>query len=155
VDNDAMRHEVGDLLARVQDQMRDLSEMQQKRSTLAATASVADGTVEVTVNAQNILTDVTIHEDYLNDYEFADLGGYITDAVQAAGAEMQRQSTAMVAPLLERRQSLSLVSGLAADIPELQQLLSGMNLPASLFPPGVAPAPEADGDLDTENTTRR
>jgi DNA-binding protein YbaB len=158
VDNDALRHEVDDVLAGLHDQIRALSEMQQKQSALAAKASVAGRMVEVTVNAQRMVTKVEIDESYLDEFELADLGSHITDAVQAAGAEIERQVAALLAPLTERRQAVSALSGLAG-ISDFQQLLSGLNLVSPLRAPDGSTTPsDRNGDTDNEShypTVRR
>jgi DNA-binding protein YbaB len=88
VSNDAARHELADVLALVQEQMSDLAAMQKKRAALTATAEVADGNVKVTVNAQGVLVNTVIDESFTDDYDFADLGDFITEAAQAAAREV-------------------------------------------------------------------
>ena len=87
VSNDAARHELADVLALAQEQMADLAAMQKKRVQLTATVAVAGGTVEVTVNVQGLVTNTVIDEDYLDDFDFADLGDHVTSAAQRNGTE--------------------------------------------------------------------
>jgi DNA-binding protein YbaB len=124
MDNDAARHDLLDVLSLVQDQMRDLSAMQQKRAKLAAKATAAEGTVEVTVDAQRTVSKVVVDETYLDDFEFADLGGYITRAAQAAAGEVERRAAALLMPLQERRKSISALSGLVVDAPDFQEAIA-------------------------------
>jgi DNA-binding protein YbaB len=122
------------VLSLVQEQMQDLSVMQQKRSALAATATAADGTVEVTVDAQRMVTSTAIDESYLDEFEFADLGGYITSAAQAAAQEVERRAAALLAPLTERRKEISSLSGILVDAPDFQDVITGLNPPAPAAP---------------------
>ncbi|OBI09684.1 hypothetical protein A5714_19380 [Mycobacterium sp. E2462] len=129
MDNDAMNHDLTHVLSLVQEQMRDLAVMQQRRAALTATATAADGTVEITVDAQRMVTNTVIDESYLDEYEFADLAGHITAAAQQAVQEIERQSAALLAPLNQRRQDISSLSGLVADLPDFGSLLSGLSAP--------------------------
>ena len=54
-------------------------------------ASVADGSVEVTVNAQQMVIKTVVEESYLDDHEFGELGDLITEAAQAASREVGRK----------------------------------------------------------------
>jgi DNA-binding protein YbaB len=126
VSNDAAEHEFAHVMALVQEQMQELTAMEQKRATLTATGTAADGTVEVTVDAQRLVTSTVIDESYLDDFEFADLGGYITTAAQAAGVEIEQRSAALLAPLTQRREEISSASGSVVDIPDFQEMVSGL-----------------------------
>ena len=76
MDNDAARHDFANVLALVREQMQDLSTMQQKRAALSAKAAAADGTVEVTVDARCMVTEIVIDET-MEEFELAELGGHI------------------------------------------------------------------------------
>jgi DNA-binding protein YbaB len=132
MDNDAARHNFTDVLALVQDQMRDLSDMQQKRSALSAKAKAADGTVEVSVDAQGMVTGVVIDDSYLDEFELADLGGHITGAAREAAQDVGGQAAALLEPLTRRRDSIRALSDVAVDVPELGDVLSHLNLPPSM-----------------------
>lgn len=122
--NDAARHELGEVLALVQEQMADLAELQKKRATLTAKAAVADGAVEVTVNAQGTVIETVIDESYLDDFDFADLGAHITEAAQSAAREITRRSAQLLAPLTERRTRLPSLSAVVDGAPDLSDLMS-------------------------------
>jgi DNA-binding protein YbaB len=126
VNNDAAEHEFAHVLALVQEQMQELSVMKQQQSAITATATAADGTVEVTVDAQRVVTHTVIDESYLDEFEFADLGGHVTTAAQAALEEVERRSAALLAPLTRRREEIASASGSVIDIPDFQELLSGL-----------------------------
>ncbi|WP_445161756.1 YbaB/EbfC family nucleoid-associated protein [Mycobacterium sp. Dal123C01] len=132
--NDAASHEFAHVLSLVQGQMRDLSVMQQRRAALTATASAADGTVKITVDAQQVVTKTVIDESYLDEFELADLAGYITTAAQEAAQEVERQAAALLAPLTARRQEISSLSGLVTDAPDFSELISALHSPAQSVP---------------------
>lgn len=143
--NDAISQDFNHVLSLVQEQMRDLNVMQQRRAALTATATAADGTVEITVDAQRMVTKTVIDEAYLDEFEFAELGGYITAAAQDAAREIERQAAALLAPITERRQELSSLSGLVEDAPDFGDLLSSLT---SMAPP---PTRSDDGDEGNYN----
>jgi DNA-binding protein YbaB len=141
VDNDSLRHDLAEVMALAQEQMRELSAAQQQRIALSGTGTAADGLVEVTVDAQRMVTSTVIGESYLQEFELADLGGHITTAAQAAAQEVERRGAALFAPLAQRRQEFSAMSGRLVDAPEFGELLSLIN------PVGhTAPAPPRDDD---------
>lgn len=124
--NDAAQDEFEHVLALVQEQMRELTAMEEKRATLTATGTAADGTVEVTVDSQRMVISTVIDESYLEDFELADLGGYVTAAAQGAGVEIDRVAAGLLAPLTQRREELTSVVGSAVDVPDFAEMLSGI-----------------------------
>lgn len=143
MNNDAASQDFEHVLSLVQQQMRDLSVMQQKRAALTATASAADGTVQVTVDAQQMVTKTVIDESYLQEFEFAELAGHITTAAQQAAQQIERESAALLAPLTQRRHEISSLSSLVVDAPDFGDLITGLNSPAAVAP---APSRADDGD---------
>ena len=137
--NDAARHDLADALALAQEQMRALASLQQKRAQLTARASVADDTVEITVNAQGAVVRTVIDEAYLDDHDFADLGQYVTDAAQAAIRDVGRQTAEMMAPITERRRQMPSLSDIAPGAPDLRDLI-----------PGFAPSPSTTDQTPPE-----
>lgn len=148
--NDAARHELAEVLALAQEQMADLAVMQKKRAALTAEAAVADGTVEVTVNAQGVVTRTVIDESYLDEFDFADLGGYITAAAQAAAQEVGRRSAEMLTPLNERRKKFPSLSGIVDGAPDLREMMTDltMKLPVDDLNTNPQPPGEDDGWAD-------
>ena len=122
--NESIRNEFGQVLALVQEQMRDLSNIQQQRSTMVARATAADGTVEVTVNAQRTVVETVVDESYLEDHEFTELGGHVTSAAQAAVRQLDKRSAAMLAPMNERRKAVSEISGNVIGLPGFREALA-------------------------------
>lgn len=149
--NDAASQDFSHVLSLVQEQMRDLSVMQQRRAALTATATAADGTVEITVDAQRMVTKTVIDESYLDEFELADLGGYITTAAQDAAREIERKSAGLLTPLTQRRQEISSFSGLVPDSPDFAELLSSLT---EMAPPPSVPTTAATKGWTTNRLTR-
>jgi DNA-binding protein YbaB len=149
--NDTARHDFAEVLALVQDQMRDLAQLQEKRRLLTATAYAADNTVEVTVDAQRMVTKVVIDESYLEDFEFADLGEIIAGAAREAAEDVERQGAALLAPMTERRGEISALSGAIIDVPEFPEALA--NLTSMALP--VGPSDVRPDDESTFPIVRR
>jgi DNA-binding protein YbaB len=148
VDNSAAHHDFADMLALVQDQMRDLSAMQQKRSALTAKATAADQTVEVTVDAHCVVTEIVIDESYLSDYELADLGGHIAGAAQAAAREIGQRAASLMATLTQRRQTISARAGMLVDAPDFADVLATLNIAGA---GGNEPRPEDQSEDDSQD----
>jgi DNA-binding protein YbaB len=155
VSNDDASQDFTHVLALVQEQMQGLSVMQERRAALTATVTAADGTVEITVDAQRTVTKTVVDETYLDEFELSDLGGYITTAAQQAAQEIDRQSAALLAPLTQRRQEISSLSGLVADAPDFGDLITGLG---SLAPPPASRPDDGGDDLEEHSpfpTVRR
>jgi DNA-binding protein YbaB len=112
-----------DVLARAQEQMADLAAVQRKQAELTASSSAADGLVEVTVNAHGHLTKTVIDETYLDEFEFEELSGHITEAAQAAIRSAAAQIAEMMAPIRERRKSLPGLSEIIDGAPDLRDFM--------------------------------
>jgi DNA-binding protein YbaB len=140
--NDALRHEMTEVLALVQEQMADIAAMQKKQAEVTATATVADGMVEVTVNAQGHLVKTVIDESYLDEHEFEELPDHITEAAQQAAGDAVRQVTEMIVPLSERRKQLPSLSDIVDGAPDLRDLVP------SWLQPVAAPGPRHEHDDD-------
>jgi DNA-binding protein YbaB len=151
------RQELDHVLALVQEQMRDLAVMEEQRAEITATASTADGSVEVTVDAQRVVTSVVIDESYLEGFELAELGGFVVDAVRDAAQEVQRRSAALLTPLSERRESLAAFSDSSIVAPDLQELFAGMrsSLPGDVSRDGSAGADVGWDDGPSHTTVRQ
>jgi DNA-binding protein YbaB len=155
VSNDAANDDFTNVLSLVQEQMQGLAVMQERRAALTATATAADGTVEITVDAQRTVTKAVIDETYLDEFELTDLGGYITTAAQQAAQEIDRQSADLLAPLTQRRQEISALSSLVGDAPDFGDLMSGLG---SLAAPPSSRTDDGDDGLEEHSrfpTVRR
>jgi DNA-binding protein YbaB len=151
MNNDPLRHDIAEVMALAQDQMRELSVVQQQRMALSGTGTAADGLVEVTVDGQRMVTSTVIQDSYLQEFEFADLSGHITAAARAAAQEVERRGAALFAPVAQRRQAISVMSGRLVDAPNFNELMSRIN-PAAAAAPN--PRHEDDGDQDWTEDAR-
>jgi DNA-binding protein YbaB len=129
LNNEAKRDQLTDVLALVQEQMTDIAALRKKQAALTVSASVADGMVEVTVNAHGQLVKTIIDESYLDDYEFEELGDHITEAAQMAARDAGRRVVQMMAPISERRKAFPALSDIVEGAPDLRELT----------PPGADP----------------
>jgi DNA-binding protein YbaB len=129
--NDAARHDLDDVLARVHQQMAALSEVRNKQAAMTATAAVADGTVEVTVDARGTVIKTLVDETYLDDYEFAELGDHVTAAAQAAARDLQQRMAALMVPLNEQRAALPSLSDILPGAPDLRSLFNDLDKPTT------------------------
>lgn len=136
------------MLTLVEQQIADLAGLHQKRATLTATAAVADGAVQVTVDAQRMVIDTAIDESYFDNFDFVALGAHITAAAQSAAAEIAQRSAELLAPLAERRRRFPSLSGVVDDVPDLSDVLPNLHLLTSADPQQpMAPKSEwASGD---------
>jgi DNA-binding protein YbaB len=150
VSNDAARHELAEVLALAQEQMADLAAVHKKRATLTANATVADGTVEVTVNAQGIVTRTVIDETYQDEFDFADLGDYITAAAQAAAREVGKRSAELLAPMTERRKQFPGLSDIVEGAPDFRDWMPDLT---ALRPEPASTVDTDEGDDDGSFTT--
>jgi len=126
MDNDAIRNEFSQVLGLVQEQMRDLSEIHQKRSVMTASATAADGMVEVTLNAARAVVKTVIDESYLDEYELGELGEHVTRAAQTAARQLDQRSEALLAPMNERRKAVADIAGNVIDLPGFREALSAV-----------------------------
>jgi DNA-binding protein YbaB len=122
VSNEALRHQLTDVLALVQEQIADIAAVQRKQAEVTASAAAADGLVEVTVNAHGHLIKTAIDETYLDEFEFEELSGHITEAAQTAVRMAATQVAEMMTPITERRQSLPPLSDIIEGAPDLRKL---------------------------------
>jgi DNA-binding protein YbaB len=120
--NDALRHQVTEVLALVQEQMADVAAMQKKQAQLRVTGTAADGMVEVTVNAGGQLMTTVIDESYLDQHEFEELADHITEAAQAAARDAMRQVAEMLVPISERRKAFPSLSDVVEGAPDIRAL---------------------------------
>lgn len=153
--NDAARHDVDELVARVEEQMRDLAVMQEKRSALTATAAVADGAVEVTIDAERRLSAVVIDESYLEEFEFTELGGHIVDASRTAFADLEARSAALLEPLTRRHEAINALPNPLTDVPDFQDLFKILQSTVLSPPTGETGHSSDDDEGSSYPTVRR
>jgi DNA-binding protein YbaB len=123
LNNEARRHQLTEVLALVEEQMADIAAVQRKQAEITASGEAADGLVEVTVNAHGHLTKTVIDEGYLDEFEFEDLAGHITEAAQTAVRTVASRMAELMVPITERRQSLPPLSTVVEGAPDLRDLM--------------------------------
>lgn len=153
--NDALRHEMTEVLALVQEQMADVAALQRKQAELTATGAAADGMVEVTVNAHGQLVKTVIDESYLSEYEFEELADHVTEAAHAAAGDAARQMTEMMAPLGERRKRLPSLSEFVDGAPDLRDLVPPWPQPVAAEPSRRDHHDDDGGEENAFPTVRR
>ena len=84
---------------------------------------VADGTVEVTVDAHGHVVKTVIDESYLEDHDFEKLGDYVTEAAQVAVQDAGQRMAALLAPINKRHSSFPSFSDIVDGVPELSDLM--------------------------------
>jgi hypothetical protein len=134
----------------LQRQMGLIAEAQRQRVKLTASASVRDGRVTATVNADGLLIE-TVFADDIDELSYAEIAAAVTEATQQAAAEVAQKSAELVAPLREER----------ARRPKLSEMIPGLADVEAMMPvappvPTVVPDPEdaevaADPVLEFEN----
>lgn len=124
VDSEGARHELTEALALLQEHMSELAAVERKRAALSATATVADGTVVVTVNAHGVVSTAVIDESYLDYHDLAELGDFVTAAAQDAAREVERQAAGLLAPLAERRARFPSLADIVEGAPDIKHLLA-------------------------------
>ncbi|MEV0672991.1 YbaB/EbfC family nucleoid-associated protein [Mycobacterium sp. NPDC050441] len=120
--NDALRHQMTEVLALVSEQMADIAAVQREQEQLTATADAAAGLVEVTVNARGHVIETVIDESYLDEYELEELGGHVTAAAQSAAQVVAQRAAALMVPISERRKMLPSLSDIVDGAPDLRDL---------------------------------
>jgi DNA-binding protein YbaB len=120
--NDALRHQMTEVLALVQEQMADIAAVQREQAQLTASSKAADGLVEVTVDARGRVIETVIDENYLDEYELEELGGHVTEAAQSAAQLVAQRSAALMMPIEERRRMMPALSDIADGAPDLRDL---------------------------------
>jgi DNA-binding protein YbaB len=145
--NDALRHEMTEVLALVQEQLAEIADVQKRQAELTATAAAADGLVEVTVNAAGHVINTEIDESYLEEHDFDELSDHITEAAQAAACHASQLAADMMGPINERRKRFPSLSDIVEGAPDLRELA-----PAWLQPPAAAPRDVHDRDGHEDST---
>lgn len=120
--NDALRHQMTEVLALVQEQMADIAAVQREQQQLTATADAADGLVQVTVDARGHVMETVIDESYLDEYDLEELGGHVTSAAQSAAQLVAQRAAALMVPIDERRRMMPSLSDIVDSAPDLRDL---------------------------------
>jgi DNA-binding protein YbaB len=146
VENHLRAEDLGDMMSLLHEQMRDLAALQEKRTSLVAKATAAEGAVEVTVDVQGVVSEIVIEDTYLDDNELAELGGHIVSAARKAAQDVGRQSAALLEPMTRRRQTMRSLTDVDGEMPDFSEVLSFFNPPTT---PPNEPATRVDDDEGT------
>jgi DNA-binding protein YbaB len=103
--------------------MADFVELQKKQAALEVSATAAEGSIEVTVNARGQVVKALIDKSYLDDHDFEELGDHLTEAAQAAARQAGGRVAEMLAPMGERQRSFPSFSDIVEGIPDLGDVL--------------------------------
>lgn len=120
--NDALRHQMTEVLALVSEQMADIAAVQREQAQLTASAEAADGLVVVTVDARGHVIETEIDKSYLEEYELDELGEHVTSAAQSAAQLVAQRAAALMVPIDERRRMLPSLSNFVDTAPDLRDL---------------------------------
>lgn len=146
MDNDALRHQMTDVMALVEEQLAEIATVREKQAKLTATGAAADDMVMVTVDAQGRLIETVIDESYLDDHEFEELAGHITEAAQSATQQSARLLAEMMAPISERRKAFPGLSEMVEGAPDLRDLMPQWLDPYSDAEPSQPEGDDAGGE---------
>ncbi|MDV3124010.1 YbaB/EbfC family nucleoid-associated protein [Mycobacterium sp. 21AC1] len=141
--NDALRHQMTEVLALVSEQMADIAAVQREQAQLTASAEAADGLVAVTVDARGHVIETVVDESYLEEYELEELGGHVTSAAQSAAQLVAQRAAALMVPIDERRRMMPPLSDIVDGAPDLRDLTRSVFGNDDAL--GVPPGPEDDG----------
>jgi DNA-binding protein YbaB len=134
-----------DIIARAQEQMSEIAELQKKQVALVASATVADGLVTVSVNSQGVVIETKIDRDYFDEFDLDDLSKHITEAAQAAARDVQSRAQELIAPAMDRRGAFPSFSEFFEGAPDIGKLISEMPKP-SMAPPNASERLSLDVD---------
>ncbi|WP_327101028.1 YbaB/EbfC family nucleoid-associated protein [Nocardia vinacea] len=122
--NRRARDELAEMLEAVRGRMAGISDFEQQRLALTATATALDGAVSVTVDANGRLVETSFADD-VRGMAPDKLGPAVTAAAQAAADDLVRQTEELRAPLLREREKLPTMSDLIAGLPDIGAELPG------------------------------
>ncbi|MEC3952996.1 YbaB/EbfC family nucleoid-associated protein [Nocardia sp. CDC153] len=132
--NEQGKAELAGLLDEFQAQIHAIAEINRRRTELMASGTAGHKRVTVTVNANGVVIETKFSEDIL-DLEPYEIAQAVTEAAQAAAAEMARKNEELMAPLRDSRARIPKMSDLIVGLPDVEDLVPEP-LPISTAPPG-------------------
>ncbi|MGC5249336.1 YbaB/EbfC family nucleoid-associated protein [Gordonia sp. DT219] len=139
--DDGLGFDFHELMASAQEQLTAIGEVQRRRAQLVAHATVADRTVTVHVNAQGVVIKTEIDPDFLDEYDFEDLAGFVTEAAQQAAANVARQGEAMMESIRKANAALPSLSEVLDGAPDLRDF--------AITPEQISTAPPGSTERST------
>ncbi|MFE3956885.1 YbaB/EbfC family nucleoid-associated protein [Nocardia sp. NPDC059091] len=132
--NEQAKADLAGLLDEFQVQMHAIADINRKRTELMASGTGGYKRVTVTVNADGVVIETKFSEDIL-DLEPYEIAKAVTEAAQAATAEMARKNEDLMAPLRDSRARIPKLSDLIVGLPATEDMVPEP-LPISTAPPG-------------------
>ncbi|EOM78081.1 YbaB/EbfC family nucleoid-associated protein [Rhodococcus rhodnii] len=145
--NDVLERQVGDMLAKLEQQQRDLEEGQRIVSQLRVWGESDDRMVKVQVDAVGAVLDVVVAPEALRRSTPELLGAAMKQAAHRASASARVQAQEAMAPVLAANEQMPDLPDLVPGAPSLHDLFTGLDLPEPAAP-GPAPRPAQDDDED-------
>jgi DNA-binding protein YbaB len=136
--NDEAKDRLENVLSLFDEQMKDFATVTQKQASLTGVGTAADGSIEITVNGQQMITKTVIDESYLDDHEIAELGDHVTEAAQAASRDVRQKWSNLMEPMNRRREQMSGMTAGTSGVPGYQSMLD--QLKSLTEPPREQPA---------------
>jgi hypothetical protein len=126
-------------------EIRMISELSHQRARLVASASVEDGRVTVTVNADGAIIE-TRFSDRIDDLNYDTVARAVTSAAQQAFREVGRLGRELMAPVAAHHATMPRLHDLIPGLPDLRDQIP--ELPeVSLAPPAERRTPDGTADL--------
>lgn len=151
--NERAKADFTDILDDFRDQMRTITQLQQQRAAVTASASVRGKRVTVTVNADGTVIETKFASN-IDDLDYQEIAKAVTEAAQQASAEVARRSREIMAPVSQNRNRLPRLTELVPGMPDLAQALRIPEPPVVSTAPPKAPerrAAESDSDDSPRN----
>ncbi|MFF0492547.1 hypothetical protein ACWDSJ_24795 [Nocardia sp. NPDC003482] len=96
--------------AEIEEQRREIAELERRRKLLTATALVCEKRIQVTVNADGVLIETKFAAD-ICDLSYDEVAEAIPIAVRAAATEVLRKGRALTWSLLDRDTDVAVTAG--------------------------------------------
>ncbi|MGW2660337.1 YbaB/EbfC family nucleoid-associated protein [Nocardia tengchongensis] len=152
--NERAKADFTDILDDFRDQMRTITQLQQQRAAVTASASVRGKRVTVTVNADGTVIETKFASN-IDDLDYPEIAKAVTEAAQQASAEVARRSREIMAPVSQNRNRLPRLTELVPGMPDLTEALRIPEPPVvSTAPPKAPERRVADPDSDGSRRNR-
>ncbi|MFQ6395308.1 YbaB/EbfC family nucleoid-associated protein [Nocardia sp. KC 131] len=153
--NEHLKSQLADLLEGFQEQMGEITRIQQRTAAVVATGEAEQRRVTVCLNAEGTVIETRFADD-IGDLDYEEIAAAVTAAAQAAKADLSRQLAEIHGPLLEQRARLPKLTDIVTDMPDLGGY-TPVAPKVSAAPPGsVERRTEEDPGLtDAEQLDRR
>ncbi|MFI7000534.1 YbaB/EbfC family nucleoid-associated protein [Nocardia sp. NPDC050175] len=131
--NERLQADAAMMMEALSEQMLGIAKIQRDRARLTATVTACDKRISVTVNADGILIETRFADD-VSDLSYDEIAAAITEAVQAAAAQVGERGRRLMAPLRARKDRLPHLTELLEDMPDFRSVIP-VPPPVSIAPP--------------------